>query len=246
MSSDTGSTRRPEVPPMGMMESVAVFGGAGMLLYVATRWAIPALVASTGMRPLLAWFAAGGLGVFLPLLVIAWVLMRREPRRTWGELWIDRFRFRPMNRGDLTACGAALTAVLALSGLILAAIRTLRPDARLHPEFLTMEPLQADTLWLLAVWLPFFVLNVASEEILWRGVVLPRQGEKFGRSAWFVHGLGWLLFHVPFGLTILLTLAPTVWIIPWTVQRRSNSWIGVSVHAGLNGLGFLAVAAGLV
>jgi membrane protease YdiL (CAAX protease family) len=232
-------------PPIGIAESLAVFGGAGVLLYVATRGLIPVLVQSTGMLPLLAWFLAGGFGVFLPLLVIAWGLMRSEPARSFSQLWVERFRFRPMNTGDWGAAIAALAAVLLLSASILKLIQWSRPDASLHPDFLTIEPLTPGTLWILAVWIPFFVLNIACEEILWRGVVQPRQESRFGRGAWLVHGAGWLLFHIPFGLPILLTVAPTVWIIPWTVQRRQNSWIGVIVHAGLNGLGFLAVAAGL-
>ena len=80
----------------------------------------------------------------------------------------------------------------------------------------------------------------------WHGLLLPRQETAFGRRAWLVSGLGWLVFHVPFGPVILLTLWPTVFIIPYAVQRRQNTWIGVVVHAGLNGPGFLAVAFGLV
>ena len=58
--------------------------------------------------------------------------------------------------------------------------------------------------------------------------------------------IGWLLFHAPFGPVILATLAPTVFIIPYVVQRRQNTWTGVVVHAGLNGPGFVAVALGMV
>ena len=80
--------------------------------------------------------------------------------------------------------------------------------------------------------------------ILWRGVVLPRQEATFGRWAWAVHGAGWFMFHLPFGAAILLTLWPMLFILPYVVQRRRNSWIGVIVHAGLNGPGFIAVAFG--
>ena len=111
---------------------------------------------------------------------------------------------------------------------------------------LAMEPLAPGRYWILAAWLPFFAVNILGEEVLWHGLLLPRQETAFGRRAWLVSGLGWLVFHVPFGPVILLTLWPTVFIIPYAVQRRQNTWIGVVVHAGLNGPGFLAVAFGLV
>ena len=99
--------------------------------------------------------------------------------------------------------------------------------------------------WILAVWLPFWVLNVVGEELLWRGVVPPRQEVAFGRWAWLANGSGWLLFHVAFGGAILVTVWPIVFILPYVVQRLRNSWTGVIIHVGLNGPGFFAVAFGL-
>jgi len=37
-----------------------------------------------------------------------------------------------------------------------------------------------------------------------------------------------------------------LFILPYIVQRRRNSWVGVAIHAGVNGPGFVAVAFGLV
>jgi Type II CAAX prenyl endopeptidase Rce1-like len=39
------------------------------------------------------------------------------------------------------------------------------------------------------------LLNILGEEFLWRGVVLPRQEVAFGRRAWVVNGILWLLFQ---------------------------------------------------
>ena len=111
---------------------------------------------------------------------------------------------------------------------------------------MAFEPLRPGRYWILAAWLPFFVLNIGGEEFLWRGVVLPRQEVAVGAKAWLVNGTGWLLFHLPFGPAIVLLLAPTTYILPYVVQRRRNSWIGVVIHAGLNGPGFLAIAFGFM
>lgn len=89
-------------------------------------------------------------------------------------------------------------------------------------------------------------MNIFGEEFVWRGVLLPRQEAAFGRHAWLVNGVGHLLLHASMGLPVLLTLWPTAIILPYVVQARRNAWIGVVIHAALNGPGFLAVAFGLV
>jgi len=70
---------------------------------------------------------------------------------------------------------------------------------------------------------------------------MPRQEMALGRWAWLANGIGWMLFYV----AIFVALWPILFVLPYVVQHRRNSWIGVIVHAGLNGPGFLAVAFGL-
>ena len=110
---------------------------------------------------------------------------------------------------------------------------------------MAFEPLTSGRYWILAAWLPFFVLNIVGEEFLWRGVVLPRQEVAFGGKAWLVNGTLWLLFHAAFPWQVLLILVPITLIVPNIAQRRRNSWPGVVIHAGFGGMGFLALAFGL-
>lgn len=71
---------------------------------------------------------------------------------------------------------------------------------------------------------------------------MPRQEMALGRWAWLANGIGWMLFHVAFGGAIFVALWPVLFVLPYVVQHRRNSWIGVIVHAGLNGPDELAVA----
>jgi membrane protease YdiL (CAAX protease family) len=116
----------------------------------------------------------------------------------------------------------------------------------MHPSFMTFEPLSDGRYWILFAWLPFWVFNIMGEEILWRGVLLPRQEIVFGKSTWIFHGFFWMIFHIAFGLHLVLSLIPIFFIQSYIVQKRKNSWIGVLIHAGLNGPGFIAVAFGLI
>ncbi len=151
-----------------------------------------------------------------------------------------------MNAGDWLWSIGALLLIGAVTAGLSAALRLVVGEVDPQPPFMRVEPLTPDRYWLLLIWLPFWVLNILGEEILWRGVMLPRQEQTFGRWAWLVNSAGWLLFHLAFGPRLLLLLLPILALTPYAVQRRRNSWVGVVIHAGINGPGFLSVALGLL
>jgi membrane protease YdiL (CAAX protease family) len=236
----------PHLRPMGAGLSLLIFGTAAGWLWVITRLAIPALSRMTGWETVLWWFIAAGLGVFLPLMVVAFLILRREGYRLDKSTWHTRLRFRPLSRRDLAWSLAGMAAIMALSGAILKGIELLAGAFDHTPPFMAFEPLGPGRYWLLAVWFPYWVLNIMGEEILWRGVMLPRQERAFGKKAWVFHGIGWGLFHVAFGWQLLLTLLPIIFVQSWVVQRTRNSWTGVIIHGGINGPSFVAIALGLL
>lgn len=236
--------RKP--PPLGIAGTAILFGFAAVLLYAATHWLIPFLGSRTHWEPVLLWFLAGGLGVFLPLLLCGGILLRLEGTARQPDWWPDRLWFRPMTAADWLTAAAGTLGVIVCGAVTMIVLRLVFGEVKLHPSFLKMEPLTPDRYWILAVWLPFWLVNIFGEEILWRGIVLPRQESAFGRWAWVANGGGWLLFHLAFGPIILLTLWPMTFLLPYLVQRNRNAWIGVVMHAAVNGPGFIAVAFGLV
>jgi membrane protease YdiL (CAAX protease family) len=122
---------------------------------------------------------------------------------------------------------------------------TVIPSPQVSPPFIHMEPLTAQTWWVLLAWLPLFFFNIAGEELWWRGYILPRQERRHRAAAWFPHGLGLALFHLPLGIDLTIIVLPFLFGLPYVVQRRKNLWTGFIVHGVLNGCGFLAVAFGL-
>jgi membrane protease YdiL (CAAX protease family) len=84
-------------------------------------------------------------------------------------------------------------------------------------------------------------MNIMSEELWWRGYILPRQEKQHGRYTWAIHGVLWAFFHafkwwaVPFMLF-------TTWIIPLISQRFGNTTPGIIIHLVVNGLGILLMA----
>ncbi len=123
-------------------------------------------------------------------------------------------------------------------------ITIIGPDLPPHPPFMTVKPLAAGQYYILAVWIPFFFLNIVGEELWWRGFIQPRQEPVFGRNTWIVQGMLHGAFHFSFGPGVLLVLWRVLFAIPWAVQRTANTSVGIALHAGVNGPGFLAVTLG--
>jgi membrane protease YdiL (CAAX protease family) len=234
-----------ETPPLGLVGSAALFGAGTLLLFVTTRLAVPALVSATGAEPVLMWFLAASAVLFGPLLLTAILLLYGEWRTGRSGPWRTRLWLQPMNGGDWLWAAAGFATVAVLAGGIGTALMAFADGPKFHPSFMAFEPLGPGRYWILGAWLPFFVLNILGEEFLWRGVVLPRQEVAFGRRAWVVNGILWLLFHVTFPWQVLVTLVPITLILPYIVQRRRNIWAGLIIHAGFGGTGFLALACGL-
>jgi len=145
-------------------------------------------------------------------------------------------------RSDWLWTIGGIAAVGVSTGVVMVFIVGIAQSAQ--PAFLSLTPLGADRLWILLVWVPFWLLNILGEEFLWRGVILPRQELAFGQHAWLANAAGWLVFHLACGWAVILLVTPIVFILPWIVQKRRNSSIGIIIHAALNGPAFIAVALG--
>src|SRR5262249_17249664 len=157
--------------------------------------------------------------------------------------------------GDWLWTVGGFAAVGVLGGGIGITPRRLPPGARGRPLFMGFETPGPGPVLDPGAEVPVFWPNILWGEFVWVGVGLPRQGGgvgvprqevAFGGSAWLVNGILWLLFHAAFPWPVLLTLAPITLILPYIVQRRRSTWAGVVIHAGFGGMGFLALAFGLV
>jgi membrane protease YdiL (CAAX protease family) len=230
---------------IGIGLSVVLFAVPAAMLWIATHRAVPALTAR-GWEPLPAWFFAGGALVFAPLLGGALVVAGRSaPQRTLAGM-LAHLRVGRMSRADWRLAGITLAATLAAIAVLQFVNAALWPGLPPHPPFMSVKPIDAGQYYILVLWLPFFAANIVGEELWWRGVIQPRQEPVFGGSTWIVQGLLHGAFHVSFGAGLLFVLLPVLFSIPWAVQRSRNTTVGMIVHAGVNGPGFLMVIIGLI
>jgi membrane protease YdiL (CAAX protease family) len=230
---------------LGVIASLFLFGIPALMLFAATHWLLPRLTAR-GMEPLLAWFLAGGLLVFTPLLAAALIgAARAAPTASWRERMFH-LRLKPMSGRDWRIAALALLVTYALTAAMQQLGAAFWPSLPPHPPFMEVKALSAAQWYIFLFWLPFFFANIVGEELWWRGFIQTRQEPVFGAATWLVQGTLHHLFHLSFGLGILLVVWPIAFAIPWAVQKTRNTTVGIFLHAAINGPGFLAVTLGLL
>jgi membrane protease YdiL (CAAX protease family) len=231
---------------LGFAGSFAIYVPAAIVMFVMTKYLIPFLSDKTGQETILFWFIVAGAGIFIPLIITGLLILKSEGYQFSKRIWIERLRVREITGKDIYLGLIGLVFAGILSGLFMKGLELVTGEFDHSPAFMSFEPLSKGRYWLLLVWIPYWILNIFGEEFLWRGVMLPRQEVVFGKHAWLVHGLGWGIFHIAFGWQLLITLIPLIFIQSYMVQRTKNSWVGVIMHGGLNGPGFIAICFGLI
>jgi len=229
-------------PPMGIVSSAVVFGTFSVLLWITLVAVIPWLRDTFGISPIVGWYISGPAFVLLPILIFGVLMAWRElPTRNLAQL-CKRLRLSALGGGDIAWAIGGLFTISMASVLILALARHLDPNFRPSPEFLRQPP--GWHAWVFVAWIPLFITNIVGEELCWRGYVLPRQEAALGGAAWLLNGIMWCLFHWSFGWSVMLMLLPIALLLPWIVQRRRNTWVGIVIHAVFNAAGFMVAISG--
>ena len=236
------SLTHQSTPQLSWLGTFGWFGGFALAMLAGT-WAVLPRLVDAGLHPQLAWFAVSG-PVFAAMLVASAIALAREGVALRWRTLASRLRLRPVGRGELRFIAMSFLLTGLGSALLLGVAALLGVELRMVPAFFADQPLGHGEMWLIAAWLPVFLLNIFGEEVLWRGVLLPRQEQTLGHHAWLANATGWLLFHVCFGASMLLLLAPLMFAQAWACQRSGNTWVGVAVHGTINGVGFIAVMLG--
>jgi membrane protease YdiL (CAAX protease family) len=232
-----------------LTESLSYFLGGALALYVAVQYGIPHLYQNYGVQPLIGWWLSSGVIVFV-LFVAAVSAAKRRSNAKSSQQILAALNIRSMKKTDTLWALGGLLGVIVLTGIVVTAfdrifsMNLLSQDS--YASFLRMNKLQPGEYWLFLAWLPYFFFNIVGEELLWRGYLLPRQVGVLGRYAWTLNGLLWAVFHVGIGWRIAIVLLPIEFIVPYVVQKRENTWLGILIHGLYNGSGFIMVALGVV
>ena len=142
-------------------------------------------------------------------------------------------------------------------GKFFARIKSLAPPSYLPAPFnplkkMTMPPrdffgMALPGNWkLLFIFPPLHLLAMFSEEMMWRGSILPLQETMFGSWAWLINGLLWAwLVHAVLKWHFIGML-PGMLIAPLVTQIIQSTWAGLIVHAVPNALLWLLLLWGIL
>jgi membrane protease YdiL (CAAX protease family) len=221
-----------QIKPMPFWQSLIFFGIPTLLGVLCTYFLWPFFIGIGASEENAYHFQA--LVVFVSLLRASLVAYMVEKNSLDWSSFRRRFRlFRLNRRGWKWTFGGLLTVLpLSLVATVLASqiykILNFTP-----PDIFPLGPITNLPLMVFVLF-----MNIMSEELWWRGYILPRQEKQHGRYTWAIHGVLWAFFHafkwwaVPFMLI-------TTWIIPLVTQRTGNTTPGIIIHLVINGLGIL-------
>ena len=196
-----------------MLFSVAVFLVVGVSIYAGVYYLTPLLV-KKGVPKIIAFWASLWVPVFM-LIPVALIHYRFVEGGSMSlEALIERFRFHPLESLDVLWVSLAILGTVVVEATLqpisrlMAKVRWLAPPSYLEAPF---NPLKTFTFpperffgvrlrkryGLLIVFMFLHVFAMLSEEVMWRGYLLPMQIEVFGDIAWLINGLMWAwLVHV--------------------------------------------------
>jgi CAAX protease family protein len=83
-----------------------------------------------------------------------------------------------------------------------------------------------------ALMLVWFVFNtVIGEELLFRGLLLPRMNGVFRRKDWLANGVLFAAYHLHMPWVIPGTLFVDTFAVAYPAKRYRSAWIGIAVHS---------------
>lgn len=239
-----------EIKPLSLYQSILLFCIPAAFFGFIAYLIIPYFNKVLGFHPALSWFYGGYL-IFITLFVLALVMYKLENRKMKIKLILERFRIKKLSKNDLKWTVISAVSILLLTALImllsqLISIKFGVPELKTTPPFMQFQVLSGVQRLYLLVWFPMFFFNIVGEEILWRGYILPRQELFHGKYSWIVNSILWAVFHLCFGLDLIVILFPTLLIIPYVASKTQNTTVGIITHALLNGPMFIMVALGII
>jgi membrane protease YdiL (CAAX protease family) len=253
-SRDREDARYAAVRQYSLAQVVAVWAAAavpiGVLAWIVAPWLRNQLGGRDPFAEALLICLTAGL-IWQFVLVV--ILIRRElGRLEWSRvreaLWLYSPRDPKTGRvGGRVWWWALLFVVLAALWQIVPAIPG--PSPRDFAEFLSSdrgeEFFRGAWGWFAVVVVLAVFNTVLGEELLFRGLLLPRMRAAFGRRDWVANGALFAVYHLHQPWSIPNTLVEGVFLLAYPSRRFQSAWMGIMVHS-LQSVFVIAIVLGLV
>jgi membrane protease YdiL (CAAX protease family) len=108
------------------------------------------------------------------------------------------------------------------------------PGGRDLPAFLGSDAGQGffsgNWAWFGLILVQLVFVSVLGEELLFRGLLLPRMNGVFGRGDWLANGVLFAVYHLHIPWAMLAPLVDA-FVIAYPTKRYRSAWIGIAVHS---------------
>jgi uncharacterized protein len=233
------TTQEIEIPQYSRRMVLAVWAAAAVPM-ATLAWVVAPAIAGDGASKdrffvtLLSALTAGLL--WQAILVVILVLRERRADPTWtnvrDRLWLRAPHTATRRGGRLWWW--VLAFALALAALDMAPFGPMPPDDRSFGVFLESDAGQAlfhHNWWLYALCAFELALNTAvGEELLFRGLLLPRMSGAFGRADWVVNSVLFGLYHLhePW---VIPNAVVTGFLCAGPTKRYRSALMGIAIHS---------------
>jgi CAAX protease family protein len=237
-TTSTTKTGVPAIPQYSRGMVLAVWAAAAVPMAVLA-WVVAPAIAGDGAssrRFFITLLSALTFGLLWQAVLVVILLMRERRDPSWTNVR-DRLWLRPpqtASRRGGRLWWWVLVFALALAALDMLPFGPSGPDGRNFGHFLESDAGQATfhhAWWLYAlVAFELFLNTVIGEELLFRGLLLPRMGKAFGRADWIVNGALFGIYHLHEPWVIPNAIA-TGFLTAGPSKRFRSSLMGIAIHS---------------
>ncbi len=214
--------------------------------YFLIQFFLPLLKKVLSIHTSVYWYLTGYL-LFIPIFLLAVILCRKEGFKSFGEI-LTALNIKKFTKKDFKYAVISLILCFVFSGVIFLISKLLHinfgfKELNFSADFLEFTPYVGTEKLFLFIWIPMWFFNIVGEEILWRGYI---QNRLKGKYSWLIISILWLIFHLPFGIGMVIMLIPICIILPYTFSKTKNTLVGIFIHALFNGPIFVVISLGLL
>lgn len=234
------------IKPISISKSIVYFIISSILIYVGLYKGIP-LLQSHG-QPFIIGYMIFSYFPFMLLIATALILYKLEGNKwNWND-FKNRLRLKKISKKDwLWAIGLFVFGIITYVGLTpvgdwLATFSFFSPPdffpAEINPNKTPVSGYMFDyelsgKYWVPIVYFIGWFFNIFGEEFLWRGIILPRQIERYKSKAWIYHGIIWTFWHFFWTWNIII-IFPFAMAVSFVFYKRQNTWITIFSHGLMN------------
>ncbi|MDD3050269.1 MAG: CPBP family intramembrane metalloprotease [Candidatus Cloacimonetes bacterium] len=232
--------------PISIFSSAWYFIISSFLIYFGLYYCIP-FTQTLGL-PFFVGYLIFFYTPFVLLLITVLILYKIEGNKWNWENFTKRTRLRKISGTDwLWTIGLFIFGIIVYAGLSpvgnwLAKLSFFSPPdffpAEINPNKSRIAGYMMDyklsgQYWIIPAYFGGWLFNIFGEELLWRGILFPRQIKKYGSRAWIYHGVIWTLWHF-FWAWNLLSIFPFAIALSFVAYKRQTTTIPIIAHGLMN------------